>query len=256
MNHSVRNRISPRRFPLRISGFLTVAVLTAGLISAACPSAAQETSPAAATQQAAPAQPAASQEAPKSQEEQNRVFLLEGPLVKWTAQNFGLSREIASDIFQFFNFAIIFLLIVVPVLRVMPKIFRKRSETLGHSLKEAREATANANARLNAVEAKLAGLDEEIKKFRAQVEQESLEDEKRIKASLADENARILEAAEQDLNVAAQQARRNLRQFAANLAIEQAAQQLVLTPEIDRALIAEFARGAESNGTGSKGGQN
>ena len=50
--------------------------------------------------------------------------------------------------------------------------------------------------------------------------------------------------------MAAAQARRGLRHFAADLAIEQAAKQLVLTPETDRALIAQFM------GDAAKGGQN
>ena len=92
-------------------------------------------------------------------------------------------------------------------------------------------------------------------KFRAQVEQESLEDEKRIKAALSEESARIVAAAEQEIGVAAAQARRGLRNFAADLAIEQAAKQLALTPETDRALIAEFVAGVAADGTG-KGGKN
>ncbi len=107
-------------------------------------------------------------------------------------------------------------------------------------MQEARKATEDANSRLRAVEEKLAGLDGEIKKLQAQVEQESLEDEKRVKASLAEESARIVESAEQELNVAVAHARRSLRHFAADLAIEQAAKQMTLTPEADRALIGEF----------------
>jgi F0F1-type ATP synthase membrane subunit b/b' len=57
-------------------------------------------------------------------------------------------------------------------------------------------------------------------------------------------------AAEQELAAAAAHAKRGLRHFAADLAIEQAAQQLILTPETDRALIAEFVRDT------AKGGQN
>ncbi len=49
-----------------------------------------------------------------------------------------------------------------------------------------------------------------------------------------------MEAAEQELSVAAAQAQRGLRHFAADLAIEQAARQMTLSPETDRALIAEF----------------
>ena len=190
-------------------------------------------------------------EAPKTQEEQNNVFRLEGPVVKWTAKTFNLQPETAARSFEILNFLIIVLLVGIPVARALPKVFHKRSTTLVANLKTAREATADANARLSAVEAKLAGLDEEIKKFRAEVERESLEDEARIKASLTEESARIVQAAEQELSVAAAQARRSLRHFAADLAIEQAAKQLDLTPATDKALIAEFV-----SGVSGKGGQN
>lgn len=202
----------------------------------------------------APAKAATADTRP-SQEEQDKVFLLGGPIVKWTARNFNTSVETAATVYEIVNFVALVLLIGIPIGRILPKILRKRSQTLGHNLKTAREATEDANSRLKAVEAKLAGLDDEIKKLHAQVEWESLEDEKRIKASISEESARIVEAAEQELSVAAEQARRSLRLFAANLAIEQAAKQLVLTAETDRALIGEFISGVGTNGTGKKGRQ-
>jgi F-type H+-transporting ATPase subunit b len=97
-------------------------------------------------------------------------------------------------------------------------------------------------------------LDDEIAKIRAQVEDESRQDEVRIKASIEEERTRIVAAAEQEIGVAAAQAKRGLRNFAADLAIEQAAKQLVLTPETDQALIAEFVSDVTGNGT--KGGRN
>jgi F-type H+-transporting ATPase subunit b len=229
-------------------------VLIAGLAVTPDRLGAQEATPAATSQTAATPAETAKPEAPKTQEEQNNVFRLEGPMVKWAARTFGISAESAATLFEFINFGVIVLLVGIPVVRVLPKIFYKRSQTLGASLKTAREATADANARLSAVEAKLAGLDDEIKKFRSEVERESLEDEARIKASLTEESARIVQAAEQELTQAAAHAQRTLRNFAANLAIEQAAKQLVLTPENDRALIAEFVGQVSSDA--KKGAQN
>ncbi|MGC1463037.1 MAG: ATP synthase F0 subunit B [Terracidiphilus sp.] len=258
----MRDRFSHLRFSPRVFGFLFLAVLVAGFLTVAAPRpvVAQESAPAAAAQTSASGTSApgtAASEAPRSQEEQNKAFLLEGPIVKWTARTFNLTVQTASGIFQIVNFAIIVLLVGVPIVRILPKVFHKRSQTLGSSLKTAREATADANARLSAVEAKLAGLDEEIKKFRAEVERESLEDEARIKATLVEESARIVQAAEQELTVAAAQARRGLRHFAADLAIEQAAKQMVLTPATDRALIDEFVGQVSQSVAGNgKGGQN
>ncbi len=67
-------------------------------------------------------------------------------------------------------------------------------------------------------------------------------------ATIAEESARIVAAAEQEIGLSAAQARRSLRHFAADLAIDQATQELVLTPETDRALIAEFLADAAING--------
>jgi F-type H+-transporting ATPase subunit b len=166
-----------------------------------------------------------------------------------------LSLDTTVALLFLINFAVIFFAVAIPLTRAMPKIIRKRSETLSQDLTTARQATADAQARLSAVEAQLAGLGEEIKKLSAQVEQESVEDEKRIKASLGEESARIVAAAEQEISSAGSQAKRGLRSFAADLAIGQAEKQIALTPEIDRALIAEFVAGVGGDAQ-AKGGKN
>ncbi len=181
-------------------------------------------------------------------------------MVQSVARILHLDVETTIDILLGINFAVVILLQLLPSsagcpTSGYPNVIRKRSRTLSQDLKTAREATADAQARLSAVEAKLAGLDEEMRKFRAQVEQESLEDEKRIKAAIGEESARIVAAAEQEIGVAAAQAKRGLRNFAADLAIEQATKQLALTPETDRAVIAEFVSGVAADGPG-KGGKN
>ena len=196
----------------------------------------------------------ANSNAPQSQEEQEQAFL-HAPIVQSLARVLHLSLDTTIILMLGINFAIIFFAIVIPLGRFMPKLIRKRSETLSKDLQTAREATADAQSRLSAVEAKLAGLGEEMEKFRAQVEQDSLEDEKRIKAALGEESARIVAAAEQEISVAAAQVRRGLRDFAANLAIDQASRQLAMTPETDRALIAEFVAGVAADAAG-KGGRN
>jgi F-type H+-transporting ATPase subunit b len=208
--------------------------------------------PAAASASAAtPAQPAQQSDS----DDQVKQFL-HSPVVASIARILHLSVDTTAFLFLGINFGIIFLAIVIPLGRTMPKLFRKRKQTLSLNLKDARTATADANARMSAVEAKLNGLDEEMKKFRAQIERESLEDEKRIKASIGEERARIVAAAEQDIGVAAAAARRELRSFAAGLAIEHAEKQLVLTPETDRALIAEFVASVGAENGAGKGGKN
>ena len=201
------------------------------------------------------ANPAAVQTAKPPESEDQKIYnYLHSPTVQWIAQKLHLSVDAASRIFVIINFLILFLLIAAPLTKMMPRVMRKRSETLRHNIKSAREIGEEAKARLSAVEAKLAGLNEEIEKIRSQVEQESLEDQARIKAALEEERTRIVAAAEQELNAASTQARRGLRALAAELAIEQASKQLVLTPETDRALIAEFIGHVGNNHTRNDGG--
>ena len=228
--------------------FALLAAVVIGLAAMPLRLTAQESTPA-----VQPAQASTPSEVARSQEEQNNVFRLEGPVVKWTAKTFHLSPETTATTFEILNFLIVVLLLGVPLVRWLPKFIRGRGEKVRNDIAEARKATAQANLRLGAIEAKLAGLDGEIAKIRAQVEEESKQDEARIKSALADESTRIVAAAEQEIEASAAQARRSLRHFAADLAIDQAVQQLTFTPETDRALIAEFL--GDSGISAAKGGQ-
>jgi F-type H+-transporting ATPase subunit b len=151
-----------------------------------------------------------------------------------------LDVDTTARIFEGINFAIIALAIGFLLLRWLPKTLRSRSEKVSADIESARKVTADANARLSAIEAKLSGLDGEIAQIRSQVEVESREDEARIKSTIQEESARIVASAAQEMESTVAQARRSLRHFAADLAIEQAAKQLAITAETDRALIAEF----------------
>lgn len=163
--------------------------------------------------------------------------------------------EETARIFEWINFGIILLAIVIPIARFLPRTMRRRSQNLKQRLEEARKTTADANSRLGAVEAQLAHLDDEIGKIRTQMEEDSKQDELRIRASIEEEKQRIIASAEQEIGAAAAHAQRGLRHFAADLAIEQAARQMILTPETDRALISEFISETTRKG-GAPGGKN
>lgn len=236
------------RFPGRVFALLVLTAFAIAVSAASRPIAAQQPAgqPQATQSSATPSESA--NPAETEEEQQNKAFLLEGPIVKWTARTLNLSIEQAAGIYEVINFLIIALAIGVPLFRILPKVIRGRSQKLTADIEAARKVTEDANSRLKAVEAKLATLDQEIQKFRAEVESEAAQDEARIKASLEEESHRIVAAAEQEIATAAAQARRGLRTFAADLAIDQAARQLVLTAETDRALIAEFVGDAARHG--------
>jgi F-type H+-transporting ATPase subunit b len=164
------------------------------------------------------------------------------------------NTETAAKIFEDFNSAVIIISILWFLAKALPKAFRKRSETIQKELVEARSATEEANRRLSAVEARLARLDSEIDAIRKQAEHDSLEDEKRIKALLEEERKRIIESAEQEIGAFSSAALRDLKHFAADLAVDRALQRIHLGADADRILVKNFA--ADLAGTQSKGGKN
>jgi F-type H+-transporting ATPase subunit b len=189
--------------------------------------------------------------AAKNEENENDLYR-HSAVVQSLARMMHLGVETTARLFELFNVLVVLLGIGIPLGRFLPKLLRKRSEKIRGDLETARKTTEDANTRLSAVEAKLASLDQEIAKFRAEVEQQIALDEQRGKAALEEEGARIVASAEQEIGVAAAQAKRSLRHFAADLAIDQAVKKLVLTPETDRALIAEFVN--ETGGNRMQGG--
>lgn len=174
--------------------------------------------------------------------------------VKWIAKAMHTDTETAAKIFEDFNSAIMILAIVWFLVKALPKAFRNRSQTIQKELSEARSATDDAKKRLAAVEERLARLDSEIDAIRKQAEHDSLEDEKRIKASIEEERKRIVESAEQEIEAFGSAAQRDLKKFAADLAVERALQRIHLGADADRILVQNFA--ADLAATQSKGGQN
>lgn len=207
-------------------------------------------------QEAAPASndaPAASTAPPPGSEEAaveagDNAFR-HSEVIKAVAKALHLSKETTARGFEIINIAVVVFGIGIPLYRFLPKYLRNRSEKLSGDIEAARKQTEDANSRLKAVESKLAHLDEEIAKFRSDLKAEMEQDEARIKAAIEEERERVVAQAEQEIGKAAAQAKRGLRHFAAELAIEQASNQLVLTPETDRALIAEFVSNAGKGGT-------
>ena len=257
--------------PTRVFALALLAALAAG--AAITPARAQEANPSAPVksqaeshgQKGLPAQPGQEQ---AEEEEEHNVFR-HNSLVQSISDAIFKDDKNATDpqqkavrdqhiektarTFEWINSLILILAILIPLAKALPKIIRRRSESLKSSLEEARRTTADANTRLSAVEAQLARLDDEIAQIRANVEQESKQDEGRIKASIEEESARIIASAEQEIASAAAQAQRGLRHFAAELAIDTAAKQLTLSPEADRALISEFVSSTTSNGAANGG---
>jgi F-type H+-transporting ATPase subunit b len=189
----------------------------------------------------------------KQEVDENDAYL-HSPSVRALGAKLGLSAEQAATAFTVANFVVLALLLGWFLVKTLPKTFRDRNTAIQKHLVDARTATEEASARLNSVEARLSKLDGQIAAMRTQAEKDSALDEQRIKASVVEEKQKILAAAEQEIAAATTLAHRQLQQYAAELAIEQAANKLVVTAETDRLLVQSFAQ--RLTGDDSKKGQN
>jgi F-type H+-transporting ATPase subunit b len=201
-----------------------------------------------------PSSPVAqSAETNKQEANENDEFLHSAAVQKLGAM-VGLNAEQAATAFTVANFVVLAALIGWFLAKTLPKTFRNRNTAIQKDLVDARTATEEASARLNSVEERLSKLDDQIADMRAQAEKDSAHDEQRIRASVEEDKKKILATAEQEIAAATALAHRQIQQYAAELAIDQAARKLVVTAETDRLLVQSFAR--RLMGDDSKEGQN
>ena len=237
-----------RRFALRA---LLMMALTAGVLAPAISLRAQD-----AAAQPQPARASGGEKStpdandPQAHEEvkdENDAYLHSESVRKMGAM-VGMNPFQAATAFTVFNFVVLAIAVGYGLLKMLPKTFRDRSTHIQKQLVDARTATEEANSRLNSVEDRLAKLDGQIAEMRAHAEADAARDEKRIKASLEDEKAKIVAAAEAEIVSATALAQRQIQQYAAELAIDQAARKLIVTAETDRLLVESFAHrlGAEN----------
>jgi F-type H+-transporting ATPase subunit b len=173
------------------------------------------------------------------------------PMVTKLGGMMGMKPETAANVFTLFNIAVLFGAIGYGLLKALPKVFRDRSSKIQKNLVDARTATEEAASRLSSVEDRLSKLDDQIAAMKTQAEADGARDEQRIKASVEDETAKIIAAAEAEIGTATALARREIQKYAAELAIDQASRKLVVSDDTDRLLVQSFAQQLGSGG-GSK----
>ena len=227
--------------------------LAAALFAPLCHASAQEPHPATADNGQLSSPAAQSPEKNKHEEDENEAYRHSDTVQKLGAM-VGLNTEQAATAFTVLNFIVLAGLVGWYLAKNLPKTFRDRNSSIQKDLVDARTATEEASARLNSVEQRLSKLDEQIAALRAQADKDSAQDEQRIRASIEEDKQKIIAAAEQEIAAATALAQRQIQQYAAELAIDQAARKLVVSAETDRLLVQSFAR--RLTGDDSKGGQN
>ena len=165
----------------------------------------------------------------------------ESASVQWLAHRLGISLHAAYWLAYVLNFLIIAVLVAKFWRASVPQMFRSRTASIQKAIEDARAASAEAKSRLAAIEARLSRLDVEIASIRQEAEHAAAVEEQKIQAAAAEETRRIIEAAEQEIAAAVRLARRDLKAYAAGLAVSVAQKQIRVDDQTDQALVRSFA---------------
>ncbi|HEY1272359.1 MAG TPA: ATP synthase F0 subunit B [Terriglobales bacterium] len=174
--------------------------------------------------------------------------------VRLLARVTGLSLQRAYWLAVLLNFGVIAAIILWISRSKLPAVFRDRTASIQKAMEEARKASQEAKQRLSEIEARLSKLDVEIGAMQSAADQEAGDEEARIKAAADEDARRIIDTAQQEIGAAAKTALRELKAFAADLAVGLAQKQIRVDSSTDKALVRGFASQlgtAETNGPAS-----
>ncbi|UCF35375.1 MAG: F0F1 ATP synthase subunit B [Acidobacteriota bacterium] len=124
------------------------------------------------------------------------------------------------------NLAVLFGLIFYFVRQPMKKFFSNRRKEIQAELSAAKKAQAEAEAQLEQVQAKLAGLDQELALLKAQAEAEGEQERKRLLAEAEAEGAKIIAAARREIDGLTKTAQQDLREYAVKLSVDLARERI------------------------------
>jgi F-type H+-transporting ATPase subunit b len=164
--------------------------------------------------------------------------------VKWFSSLTGMDVKKGYWVFTTLNFAIVAIAILWGWMKVWPNVVKARNERISHDLEEARRMSEEAQRRLVDIETRLSRLGIEIAEMRSRAESGGKAEAERMRAASAEEKERILKAADQEIAAASAQAQRDLKAFAAEMAINLAKARLAssIDENSDEQLIREFAQ--------------
>jgi F-type H+-transporting ATPase subunit b len=155
------------------------------------------------------------------------------------------TSERVNEIFKWINFAVVAAGLIWIFGKLLPPLFRKRSDEIGAAIKKATAAKTEADRLLREAEQKLAKLEHEIAQLREIAVREAATEAERIRNTTLSDAEKIEAAAAAEIEAAERAARLELKALAANLAVDSAESLLAkqLTPQAQEALVSAFVKG-------------
>ena len=158
---------------------------------------------------------------------------------KW-GERLGLSKGASFAISLALNFIGIVAFFWFILKSNLPKAFRERTAAIQKGIREAQAASADASRRLTDIESRLSKMDAEVAEIRQSAEHESAAEEERIREAAEHDKQRIIEGAQAEIEAMTRNAQRELKGYAASLAVDLAAREIRVDDSTDHGLVREF----------------
>jgi len=166
-------------------------------------------------------------------------------------------QETKDLIYKSINFVILFGLIIYFLAKPAKEFFESRTAAIRKGMADAAAARESAEKRLAEIEQKLAHLNEEIAGLRAEAATEDAVQAELMRKATEAEGAKILAAAEAEIDVKTRTARLELKAYAAKLAVDLAEERIKgrMTPEVQGRLLQSFVNDL-ADGSSERGKNN
>jgi len=147
-----------------------------------------------------------------------------------------------SVIFKWINFLILFGGLGWKLRKPLFDFLDSRRQEIGEGLAKAREAQEEAKSKLAEVEARLAGMDEEIRQLKAQALRQADEERLRILEGAGLEARKILDMASMEIDGIRKAARLELKGYVADLSVQLAEERLksAIGPREHKKIVERF----------------
>jgi len=186
-------------------------------------------------------------------------FLLAMMLLFGASSTFAQEKEkpeehITKDemmVWRWANFAILAAGAGYLLLKHLPSFFKSRTATIQKDITEAQQQKLDAEKRAAEMDARLKSLGADIEAFRSQSKVEMEQEALRIRQETARQIEKLQKQAEQEIESAGSMATRELREYAAKLALDLAEQRIRtrLDANTEAGLVDDFTKDLQQQGS-------
>jgi F-type H+-transporting ATPase subunit b len=162
----------------------------------------------------------------------------------WAQESQTPAEPPTAGIFRWLNFAVVIGAIVYYAIKKGGPFFRGNADQIAEKIAEGARARNAAEQRRREMEAKLAGLDQEIARMRAEATRDAEAEAQRLRDMAREEAQRIEQTAQAEIAAAERAGHLELKALAARLALERAQALLKqeLNEQTDAVLFRIFVR--------------